>query len=70
MITCTTNTATTTHDHLQGIPEEKKGTKSKIVTKTAVVEKLAQKKPSGDDGDGFDDDGDGSDDEVDQDGSW
>ena len=60
MITCTTNTATTTHDHLQGIPEEKKGTKSKIVTKTAVVEKLAQKKPSGDDGDGFDD-------EVDQD---
>ena len=51
-----------THDHLQGIPEEKKGTKSKIVTKTAVVEELAQKKPSGDDGDGFDD-------EVDQDGS-
>ena len=51
-----------THDHLQGIPEEKEGTKSKIVTKTAVVEELAQKKPSGDDGDGFDD-------EVDQDGS-
>ena len=38
-----------THDHLQGIPEEKKGTKSKIVTKTAVVEELAQQQPSGHD---------------------